>query len=114
MGAIRNILYRYARWNRSLCQECGAWLRDPLLPQRPASRLSARLYHSLEYRKRLPLSPYLETKGFDPLEDVKKAAAERWVKAVNAEGNFGHWLYSIARKPEEVIARLNEAMACIT
>jgi hypothetical protein len=31
----------------------------------------------------------LETKGFDPLEEVKRAAAERWVAAVNADGNCG-------------------------
>jgi len=55
----------------------------------------------------------LETKGFDPLEDVKKAAAERWIKAVNADGNFGHWQYAIARKPSEVIVRMNEALAGI-
>jgi hypothetical protein len=28
----------------------------------------------------------LETKGFDDLADVKAAAAERWVAAVNADG----------------------------
>lgn len=52
----------------------------------------------------------LETKGFDPLEDVKKAAAERWVKAVNEDGNFGIWHYAIARKPQEVVDRLNEVI----
>jgi type III restriction enzyme len=52
----------------------------------------------------------LETKGFDPLEEVKRAAAERWVKAVNADGQFGHWQYVTARKPEEVIERLNAAL----
>lgn len=31
----------------------------------------------------------LETKGYDPLEEVKRAAAERWVTAVNADGTFG-------------------------
>lgn len=31
----------------------------------------------------------LETKGYDPLADVKKSAAERWVAAVNAAGNAG-------------------------
>lgn len=41
----------------------------------------------------------LETKGFDPLEEVKGAAAERWVKAVNAEGSYGQWQYTLARKP---------------
>src|SRR5262249_44247621 len=28
----------------------------------------------------------LETKGYDPLESVKRASAERWVSAVNADG----------------------------
>jgi type III restriction enzyme len=29
----------------------------------------------------------LETRGYDPREGVKRAAAERWVAAVNAEGS---------------------------
>jgi len=44
----------------------------------------------------------LETKGFDPLMEVKTQAAQRWVNAVNAEGNYGQWHYVVARKPEEV------------
>jgi type III restriction enzyme len=44
----------------------------------------------------------LETKGYDPLADVKKAAAERWVAAVNSEGTFGRWQYAIAKKMEDV------------
>jgi type III restriction enzyme len=44
----------------------------------------------------------LETKGYDPLTDVKKDAAERWAAAVNAEGTYGEWIYGLARKPEEV------------
>jgi hypothetical protein len=43
----------------------------------------------------------LGTKGYDPLTEVK-AAAERWVAAVNADGSYGKWYYRIARKPEEV------------
>lgn len=31
----------------------------------------------------------LETKGHDPLKDVKWQAAERWVAAVNADGRVG-------------------------
>jgi type III restriction enzyme len=46
----------------------------------------------------------LETKGFDPLAEVKQAAAERWIAAVNAEGSFGQWSYRMARKPTEVIS----------
>ncbi|HEY6328687.1 MAG TPA: type III restriction endonuclease subunit R, partial [Blastocatellia bacterium] len=44
----------------------------------------------------------LETKGYDPLAEVKKAAAERWVSAVNADGTYGHWAYRVALKPTEV------------
>ena len=51
----------------------------------------------------------LSTKGFDPLAEVKAQAARRWVEAVNAEGSFGNWLYAVARKPEEVAKRIEEA-----
>jgi type III restriction enzyme len=44
----------------------------------------------------------LETKGFDDLAEVKAAAAERWVAAVNADGTFGTWRYALARKVEQV------------
>jgi hypothetical protein len=44
-----------------------------------------------------PCHLILETKGYDPLEEVKKAAAERWIAAVNAEGSCGTLLYSIAK-----------------
>ena len=44
----------------------------------------------------------LETKGYDPLEEVKRAAAERWVTAINADGTFGHWHYAIDRKASDV------------
>ena len=52
----------------------------------------------------------LETKGFDELADVKAAAAERWVTAVNADGQFGRWRYSMVRKVPDVAAAL-EAVA---
>jgi type III restriction enzyme len=44
----------------------------------------------------------LETKGFDDLADVKAAAAERWVAAVNADSTFGVWRYAMARKIDQV------------
>lgn len=52
----------------------------------------------------------LETKGYDELEGIKKAAAERWVNAVNVDGKYGKWQYKIASKPEEAIKILNEIM----
>ena len=33
----------------------------------------------------------IETKGFDDLAEVKTAAAQRWVAAVNADGRMGTW-----------------------
>ena len=44
----------------------------------------------------------VETKGFDDLAEVKTAAAQRWVAAVNADGRTGTWHYSIARRVDEV------------
>ena len=52
----------------------------------------------------------LETKGYDPLAEVKKAAAERWVSAVNADGAYGRWAYRLASKPTEVDACILSAM----
>lgn len=44
----------------------------------------------------------LETKGYDPLGDVKRRAAQRWVDAVNAEGSYGQWQYEVAKKVADV------------
>ncbi|MBN2289236.1 MAG: type III restriction endonuclease subunit R, partial [Candidatus Glassbacteria bacterium] len=44
----------------------------------------------------------LETKGYDPWEEIKRQAAERWVMAVNSDGKYGIWIYKIARKLEEI------------
>jgi hypothetical protein len=44
----------------------------------------------------------LEIKGYDPLTEVKAAAAARWVAAVNADGSYGKWHYRVVRKPEDV------------
>lgn len=44
----------------------------------------------------------LETKGYDPLADVKLAAAERWCAAVNADQRYGCWRYAMVRSVGEV------------
>jgi type III restriction enzyme len=55
---------------------------------------------------RLKMNPAIclifETKGFDDLAEVKTAAAQRWVAAVNADGRAGRWQYAFARKVEQV------------
>jgi type III restriction enzyme len=56
----------------------------------------------------------LETKGYDPLEEVKVAAARRWVDAVNADGSFGRWSYAIARNPNDVPSLIDQAPAGLT
>lgn len=51
----------------------------------------------------------LETKGGrDDLAEVKEQAAERWVRAVNADGSFGEWRYAICREMNNVPALLAE------
>jgi type III restriction enzyme len=50
----------------------------------------------------------LETKGFDPLADVKRASAERWVSAVNADARHGQWRYALARDLPSVPRLLDE------
>jgi type III restriction enzyme len=52
----------------------------------------------------------LETKGFDPLEDVKAAAAQRWVAAVNADGTCGRWRYLLAKRVPDIPALLASAL----
>jgi type III restriction enzyme len=44
----------------------------------------------------------LETKGYDPLEEVKQAAAKRWVNAVNADGTYGRWDYVLVKKISDI------------
>ena len=44
----------------------------------------------------------LETKGHDELEEVKKQAAHRWVRAVSADGIHGRWHYEITYSPPEI------------
>jgi len=52
----------------------------------------------------------LETKGYDPLADVKQAAAERWCAAVNAHGGYGRWLYKMVRRPEDIRSLLDRCL----
>ena len=58
-----------------------------------------------------PAHLILETKGYDPLEEVKRAAAQRWVAAVNADGSYGHWLFRIAKKIGEIDEIIRGAMS---
>jgi type III restriction enzyme len=52
--------------------------------------------------KPAPLNLVVETKGYDPLQEVKVAAARRWCDAVNADGRHGAWRYALCKSPLEV------------
>jgi type III restriction enzyme len=49
-----------------------------------------------------PLHLILETKGFDPLKDVKATAAARWIAAVNADGRHGRWAYAVVDRVGDI------------
>jgi type III restriction enzyme len=55
-----------------------------------------------------PVMLILETKGYDPLAEIKKQAAERWASAVTAEGSFGIWKYAMVKNPTEVRRVIDE------
>jgi type III restriction enzyme len=55
----------------------------------------------------------LETKGYDPLDEVKEAAAQRWCAAVNADGRWGTWRFAMARKIEDVPYLIQESVDSI-
>ncbi|HET9401771.1 MAG TPA: hypothetical protein VFO34_12560 [Candidatus Acidoferrales bacterium] len=58
-----------------------------------------------------PLNLILETKGYDEREEIKHAAADRWVSAVNADGSYGRWAYTLVKKPTDVSAAITTAAA---
>ncbi|MCA1560781.1 MAG: DEAD/DEAH box helicase family protein [Acidobacteria bacterium] len=70
-----------------------------------------------DFIARLAVAPQthliLETKGFDDLAEVKAAAAERWVAAVNADAQFGRWEYVIARSVSDVRKQLDRRIPSV-
>lgn len=57
----------------------------------------------------------LETKGKDTEQDqTKRRFLDEWVKAVNAQGGFGHWCWDVSKDPGDIkdaLARHAESMA---
>ena len=51
----------------------------------------------------------LETKGYDPLHEVKSQAALRWVRAINAGGGFGRWDYAVISDMSKVATAVSRA-----
>ena len=53
----------------------------------------------------------LETKGYDPLKEVKEAAAQRWCSAVNAHGGYGRWSFELTDRTDRVRSLLDAAFS---
>lgn len=51
----------------------------------------------------------LETKGYDPLKEVKAQAAQRWVDAVNTDGAYGRWQYLLVERGSDIHSMLASA-----
>ena len=51
----------------------------------------------------------LETKGYDPLRGSRTQAAKRWVRAVNASGDFGSWDYVVVSEMGNVGSTVRQA-----
>jgi type III restriction enzyme len=55
----------------------------------------------------------VETKGYDDKEEIKTAAARRWVDALNVDGAYGRWAYEVAKKPSDVVDIISKIAASI-
>lgn len=51
----------------------------------------------------------LEIKGHDELKEIKEQAAKRWVEAVNAQRDFGHWQYALVERVSDVGKTITKA-----
>lgn len=51
----------------------------------------------------------LETKGYDPLAEIKEQAAKRWTAAVNSNGQHGKWEFAMVRRVGDVSDALKAA-----
>jgi type III restriction enzyme len=100
--------HRQARGHRGVSKNAGLGFAIPYLHN--GQRHDYVPDFLIRLKTDLPRHLILETKGYDPLEMVKRAAAERWVAAVNADGSFGHWRYTIAKKVSEINTRIDEAL----
>ncbi|WP_204140068.1 BPTD_3080 family restriction endonuclease [Halomicronema sp. CCY15110] len=54
----------------------------------------------IRFKTEQPHYLILEPKGWDPNRDRKRAAAERWCDAVNADGRYGHWQYRLCQQKD--------------
>jgi len=54
----------------------------------------------------------LETKGQDTLQDqTKREFLDEWVRAINAHGGFGRWLWAVSTHPSDVARLLQETVS---
>jgi len=63
----------------------------------------------VRFKERKDFHLILETKGYDKLREVKEASAKRWCTAVNANGEFGTWEFTMVDGPGKVPAALQKS-----
>ena len=56
----------------------------------------------------------VETKGHDDRLDEKRAAARRWVEAVNRDGRFGRWFYALLRDRAAIAQEIGVELERVT
>lgn len=56
----------------------------------------------------------LETKGYDPLKELKASAARRWCAAVNTQEVFGRWSFDMTDTTERVRSIVDAALTGAT
>ena len=110
---VNYIVADTARWEQSAAsyidrrKEVSAWVKNAGLGFAVPYLHNGQMHDFIpDFIIRLAVSQptflILETKGYDPLDEVKEAAAQRWVNAVNAAGKHGRWIFRMARNPNDV------------
>ncbi|WP_448573127.1 hypothetical protein [Trichothermofontia sp.] len=54
----------------------------------------------VRFKTEQPCYLILEPRGWDLQRGLKRAAADRWVAAVNADGRYGYWQYALCQQKD--------------
>jgi type III restriction enzyme len=122
---VNYIVADTARWEQSAAvyidrrKEVGAWVKNAGLGFAIPYLHNGQMHDFIPdfiIRLAVPEPTYLilETKGYDPLDEVKGAAAQRWVNAVTAAGKHGRWVFRMARNPNDVPFIIEDEYALAT
>ncbi len=70
------------------------------IPYRKTGGVPARYIPDFIATLDIELNLIIETKGqYNDAADIKAKAAQRWVNAINQDGNYGLWAYEVVKDP---------------